>query len=84
MDLYYWYYGTLAVFQQHAPRGLLWIRWNEGLKKALCENQCKGGDEDGSWNPVGAYSDYWGRAGQTALSALCLEVYYRYRLMSKE
>jgi len=75
VDLYYWYYGTLCVFQQG---GDLWKRWNEAMKKALCDNQRKGGDEDGSWDPVGAYSDYWGRAGQTALGCLCLEVYYRY------
>jgi hypothetical protein len=75
VDLYYWYYGTLCVFQQG---GDLWKRWNEALKKALTDNQRKGGDEDGSWDPVGAYSEYWGRVGQTALGCLCLEVYYRY------
>ncbi|MCW8133874.1 MAG: hypothetical protein KIS92_26235, partial [Planctomycetota bacterium] len=75
VDLYYWYYGTLCVFQQG---GDLWKRWNESMKKALCDNQRKGGDEDGSWDPVGAYSEYWGRVGQTAIGALCLEVYYRY------
>ena len=76
VDLYYWYYATLCVFQQG---GDLWKRWNEDLKKALVENQRKGNDnESGSWDPVGSYSEYWGRAGQTALGALCLEVYYRY------
>lgn len=83
VDLYYWYYGTLCVFQQDAPKGELWNKWNTAMKKALCENQRKGGDENGSWDPVGAYSEYWGRAGQTALAALCLEVYYRYNLMTK-
>jgi len=75
VDLYYWYYGTLCVFQQG---GDLWKRWNDALKKALVENQRKGGDEDGSWDPVGAYSEYWGRVGQTAIACLCMEVYYRY------
>ncbi|MBI3832430.1 MAG: terpene cyclase/mutase family protein [Planctomycetes bacterium] len=83
VDLYYWYYGTLAVYQQDGPRGDLWNRWNAAMQKALVENQRKGGDEDGSWDPVGAYSEYWGRVGQTALGALCLEVYYRYNLMCK-
>ncbi len=81
VDLYYWYYGTLCVFQQG---GDVWTRWNEAMKKALCDNQRRGGDEDGSWDPVGAYSDYWGRVGQTALGCLCLEVYYRYLPMYKE
>ncbi|MCZ7649446.1 MAG: terpene cyclase/mutase family protein [Planctomycetota bacterium] len=81
VDLYYWYYGTLCVFQQG---GELWKKWNDDMKKALCDNQRKGGDEDGSWDPVGAYSQYWGRVGQTALGCLCLEVYYRYLPLYKE
>jgi len=74
-DLYYWYYGTLCVFQQG---GDLWKRWNDGMKTALITNQCKQGDDSGSWNPSGPYSEEWGRVGQTALACLCLEVYYRY------
>ena len=76
MDLYFWYYGTLAVFQQG---GDVWNRWNEALKKALVDNQCANGDDTGSWAPKGIYSESWGRVGQTALSALSLEVYYRYQ-----
>jgi hypothetical protein len=75
VDLYYWYYGTLCVFQQG---GELWKMWNEGMKKALVENQIKQGEDAGSWNPTGAFSNEWGRVGQTALACLCLEVYYRY------
>ena len=74
-DLYYWYYGTLCVFQQG---GDLWKRWNDSMKDALVTNQAKQGDDAGSWNPVGPFSNEWGRVGQTALGALCLEVYYRY------
>lgn len=75
VDLYHWYYGSLACFQQG---GDAWKSWNAALKKELVEHQRKGGDEDGSFDPVGAYAEYVGRAGQTALAALCLEVYYRY------
>lgn len=78
VDLYYWYYGTLCVFQQG---GEVWNKWNAGMVKALTENQCKQGDANGSWNPTGEFSTEWGRVGQTALSALCLEVYYRYAAM---
>ena len=49
-----------------------------GMMPALVNNQCKQGDDAGSWNPVGDFSTEWGRVGQTALGALCLEVYYRY------
>ena len=80
VDLYYWYYGSLCVFQQG---GDLWKQWNAGMVKTLCENQCRNGDDAGSWDPKGAYSGDWGRVGQTALGALCLEVYYRYELQNK-
>ncbi len=78
-NLYYWYYATLALFQSG---GEAWMKWNEPLKKALCENQeAKNGScEDGSWDPA---QDTWGGEGgrvyTTAMGALCLEVYYRYR-----
>jgi hypothetical protein len=81
VHLYYWYYGTLCTFQQG---GDVWKQWNDGLKGALLPTQCKGGDDDGSWNPAGAWSTHWGRVGQTALSCLCLEVYYRYLPMYRE
>jgi hypothetical protein len=73
-DLYYWYYGSLCTFLQG---GEVWKRWNAGMKKTLCDNQRVGGDEAGSWDPVGDYSNEWGRVGQTALACLCLEIYFR-------
>jgi len=81
VDLYYWYYGTLCVFQQG---GDVWKKWNDSMKTALTANQCKQGDDAGSWNPTGDYSTEWGRVGQTALSALCLEVYYRYMQLAPD
>jgi len=77
-DLYYWYYGSMCVFQQG---GELFKRWNEAMKSALIPSQCVQGDDRGSWSPAGEFCGEWGRVGQTALSALCLEVYYRYDLM---
>jgi len=76
VDLYYWYYGSLCLFQQG---GEVWERWNKGLLGALLANQCKQGDERGSWTPAGEYCAEWGRVGQTALACLCLEVYFRYK-----
>jgi hypothetical protein len=80
---YYWYYGTLAMFQMG---GDSWKTWNEPLKKALVPNQCQGGpldgsaaDKDGSWDPKFDQDDQRaGRVYSTAIGALCLEVYYRY------
>jgi hypothetical protein len=74
-DLYYWYYGALCTYQQG---GGVWNKWNAGMKKTLVDNQRKGGDEDGSWDPVGDFAGEWGRAGQTAMACMCLEVYFRY------
>ncbi|MCK6472841.1 MAG: zf-HC2 domain-containing protein [Planctomycetes bacterium] len=74
--MYYTYYGTLAMFQLG---GHYWTQWNEAMKNMLLPNQRKGGDEDGSWDPMGGMGDQLGgRVYMTAVSALCLEVYYRY------
>ena len=75
-NMYYWYYGTLCAFQ---GGGEVWKQWNEAMKKSLVENQRKDGESTGSWDPVGGpWDKQWGRVGQTAIAALCLEVYYRY------
>jgi hypothetical protein len=74
-DLYYWYYGTLAMYQH---RGEAWEKWNERLKAVLPPMQTTTGDDDGSWAPVGPNSDRMGRVVTTAIATLSLEVYYRY------
>ena len=79
-NMYYWYYGTLSTFQSGGPA---WEKWNEAMQKTLLGSQVSNGETGGSWNPAGNYSETWGRAGQTALSALCLEVYYRYQRVSE-
>ncbi|MCZ7645698.1 MAG: zf-HC2 domain-containing protein [Planctomycetota bacterium] len=81
---YYWYYATLCCFQQG---GDVWTRWNEAMKKTLLENQCKGGANDGSWEPIGPWVHQkrgGGRVMSTALGCMCLEVYYRYLPMYRE
>ncbi len=81
IDFYYWYYGTLALFQLDGPNGPYWKKWNESMKTALVQHQKirKDGCEDGSWDPA---VDRWGFAGgrvyATAINVLTLEVYYRY------
>jgi hypothetical protein len=72
---YYWYYGTLVMFQ---VGGDGWKQWNEALKETLLPHQRKDGDFDGSWDPIGSDGPFAGRAYTTALGALSLEVYYRY------
>jgi len=84
VDLYYWYYGSLALHQQHRVQPELWTQWCESMLSALGPSQCTQGDDFGSWDPVGAYSNEWGRVGQTALSTLCLATWHRYRVMDNK
>jgi hypothetical protein len=74
-DLYYWYYGTLAMYHHG---GDSWRRWNQALRDNLVADQRTDGDFAGSWNPRAPWGDYGGRVFSTALSTLCLEVYYRF------
>ncbi len=74
-NLYYWYYGTLAMYQFG---GKEWEQWNGLLRELLVEDQVKKGDLAGSWNPAGPWGGYGGRVYSTALATLSLEVYYRF------
>lgn len=73
---YYWYYATLALFQQ---QGESWRAWNEALTPELLNNQRRDGKAAGSWDPQDEWSRLGGRIYQTAICTLSLEVYYRYR-----
>ncbi|MCI0342836.1 MAG: HEAT repeat domain-containing protein [Planctomycetales bacterium] len=74
--VYYWYYGTLALFQWG---GEPWADWNRELKSALIPNQRKDGHAAGSWDPAESWlSRFGGRLYATTLNILNLEVYYRY------
>lgn len=74
-DIYYWYYGTLAVYQYGGEE---WVKWNTGLREYLIQDQRKSGHAAGSWDPKAPWGTYGGRVFSTALSTLCLEVYYRF------
>jgi hypothetical protein len=72
---YYWYYGTLAQFQMQSDS---WRIWNESLQRQLLARQHGAGPLRGSWDPDAIWGTHGGRVFSTALSALSLEVYYRY------
>lgn len=74
-DEYYWYYGTLAMFQYG---GEPWERWNGALRDQLVRLQRPGGEFAGSWDPVGPWSSVGGRLYSTTLCVMSLEVYYRF------
>ncbi len=75
INLYYWYYGTLAMYQLQDKH---WETWNEALQKVLLERQLQFGADQGSWDPDCIWGGYGGRVYSTALATLCLEVYYRF------
>ena len=75
VDMYYWYYATLAMYQ---VGGEDWVTWNARLKDAVITPQRTDGNYAGSWDPIGAWGEDGGRVYSTALMTLCMEVYYRY------
>ncbi|MFI5402987.1 MAG: prenyltransferase/squalene oxidase repeat-containing protein [Planctomycetota bacterium] len=72
IDMDYWLWGTLALFQVGPDP---WRDWSAALKTAILDRQQAAGSRAGSWDPVGVEG---GRIHATALMALNLEVYYRY------
>ncbi len=77
-NLYFWYYGTLAMFR---VGGGSWATWNDAMKKTLLPAQ----EADGSWRPIDIYARYardddGDRSYTTAMCVLSLEIYYRYFL----
>jgi len=81
LDLYYWYYGTLAMFQYG---GKEWQQWNLRVRDLLISEQVKDGPYAGSWEPRDPWSGYGGRIYSTSIATLTLEVYYRYLPLYKE
>jgi hypothetical protein len=75
-NFYYWYYGTLAMYQHG---GQPWTRWNERVRDRIVGLQRTFGHQAGSWDPDDSmYGARGGRIYCTTLAALSLEVYYRY------
>lgn len=76
-DLYFWYYATIGL---HLSKASSWPRWNASLTRHLIASQQQTPQRDaGSWAPVTKWAGHGGRVYSTALSAMCLEVYYRYQ-----
>jgi hypothetical protein len=75
INLYYWYYGTLGMYQQG---GEPWQQWNRAMQTTLLPRQLSTGNFAGSWDPDCVWGGYGGRVYSTAMATLCLEVYYRY------
>lgn len=74
-NLYYWYYGSIAMYQL---QGDYWKRWSEALQRTLLATQRTSGPLAGSWDPNSRWDGYGGRVYSTALATLCLEAHYRF------
>lgn len=74
-DMYYWYYGSYAMWQMG---GRWWKRWNAALEPTILDSQRRDGAHAGSWDPVGPWGHAGGRVYSTAMMTLCLETSFRY------
>lgn len=75
VDMYYWYYASLALFQCGGPE---WIAWTSKMKSQMIDPQREDGNFAGSWDPVGPWGEDGGRVYSTAVMTLCMEVFFRY------
>jgi hypothetical protein len=85
IDYYYWYYGSLALYQFDGPESpkhsdKFWGPWQKELVRTLVELQAreKGRCSHGAWLTPDRWSHTGGPLYATALNVLTLEVYYRY------
>jgi hypothetical protein len=75
-NIYYLYYGTLAMYQHG---GSAWSTWNARVRDDVVGRQRAKGHMAGSWDPDDSpYGSRGGRIYTTALATLTLEVYYRF------
>jgi hypothetical protein len=81
INLYYWYYATLALHHRHRhddDAANAWKKWNEAMVETIVSTQVASGPNTGSWDTNCVWGGYGGRVYTTSLAAMCLEVYYRY------
>jgi HEAT repeat protein len=77
-DLYYWYYGTLAM---HIVGGPAWTEWDRALTKALLLNQRQDSDVcgyRGSWDAADPWGPDGGRIYSTSMAIIALATPWRY------
>ncbi|MDF1702092.1 MAG: terpene cyclase/mutase family protein, partial [Planctomycetota bacterium] len=78
IDMYYWYYGTLAMFQ---VGGKHWRAWSRAMQTSILDNQRRDTGFchfKGSWDPIGPWGHDGGRVYSTALMCLCAQAFARY------
>jgi HEAT repeat protein len=85
IDLYYWYYATMAL---RLVGGKAWETWDEALANVLLDHQRRDGEvcgARGSWDPLGVWAKSdGGRMYATALALLMLETPDRLRTLPED
>jgi hypothetical protein len=82
LDMYYWYYATLAIYQ---VGGEPWKKWEAAMDAAIVKNQRMEGTYcgfKGSWDPLDPWGSDGGRVYSTAVLCMCMEVVDRYSRLS--
>lgn len=79
-DIYFNYYGTLALFHIGGP---FWESWHPQVREYLINSQSGEGHEAGSWYFEDRHGKEGGRLYTTAMAAMTLEVYYRFAPLYK-
>jgi hypothetical protein len=80
-NVYHDYYASLAL---HHVRHRDWDKFNRKLRDHLVATQATEGHEKGSWHFKDKWGDVGGRLYTTAMSAMILEIYYRYLPLYRE
>ena len=71
-DMYYWYYGSFAMFQMGGEH---WKAWSQALKRVIQRGQRDDGDFKGSFDPSGPWGYSGGRIYSTAMYVMALQVF---------
>jgi hypothetical protein len=77
-NVYYWYYAAQVMRNQP---GSQWDHWYRRMRRILIQSQAAKGCASGSWDPDRPKDPWAGQGGRlmmTSLSALTLEVPYRF------
>lgn len=70
-NFFFWRFAALGARAQRPPGGPL-DPWCDRLRTLLIDHQRLGGDEDGSWDPVGVWARVGGRVYSTTMAVLAL------------
>jgi len=78
VNQWYWYFATVSFLNSKEFGHENYVKWNDTLKNLLIFHQRKGGELEGSWDPVCGWGSVGGRVYSTTFAILNLQAYYSY------